>query len=108
MLIFRRDSVIDKKIKRSSLFRVIEESKAEDGAIVQVAAANAITVLNMLETSFSAMDFSNIKVPGADLSFAILHHTNLQGADLSRVNLKKAFLCFANFTKANLSEVFFG
>ena len=48
-LIFRKDSVTEKTIKRRSLFRIIEESKAKDGAIVQVAAANAITVLNMLE-----------------------------------------------------------
>ena len=54
------------------------------------------------------MDFSNIKVPGAELSFGILHHTNLQGADLSRVNFKKAFLAFANLTNANLTDIFIG
>lgn len=42
-----------------------------------IAAKNAISILNAARVSFSGFDLSHIKVPGAKLNRAIMHHTNL-------------------------------
>jgi WD40 repeat protein/tRNA A37 threonylcarbamoyladenosine biosynthesis protein TsaE len=95
----------DDKLKEC-LFDVLEESKYEER--VQVAAANAITILNHANVSFSQRDLSHIRVSGADLSNAILDSTDLREADLRGVNLQGAWLNNAKLGGALMEDIQFG
>ena len=75
---------------RNNLFSLVCRSKETES--VQIAAANAITILNKAQITFSYQDFSGIRVSGANLYKAILRDTNLSGADLSYVNFTQAYL----------------
>ena len=91
---------------KEKLFSFIEESK-KDRSIAKVAAA-AITILNLADVSFSGRDFQYIKVPEANLSYAILEGTDLRGADLSRVNFSGAILSRARLNRSRMRDVEFG
>ena len=75
---------------------------------LSIAAANAITVLNLSGYNFSQMDFSGVCIANADLSNGKFEGTNFTGADLQGVNFTNAHLAGGKLTKANLSEVQFG
>ena len=62
-------------------------------------------VLNYRSYNFSEMDLRGIRVPGADLSKAILDTTALDNADLSGVNLTGATLRDASLSQCNMSGV---
>ena len=47
--------------------------------------------------SFSGLDFSNVKITGADLEGSICHKTNFTNANLENVNFLKSYLCGAYF-----------
>ena len=74
----------------------------------KIAAANAITILNRARIAFSGLDLSSIHIPDADLSFALLHFTNLTEANLERVILMQAYMADANFSKSNMLEIELG
>ena len=57
---------------------------------------------------FSGRDLSEVKIPGADLSRALLDHTDFQRANLRGVELRQAFLRETNFKGADLTNVEFG
>lgn len=95
----------DKKLEER-LFDVLEESKYEER--VQIAASNAITILNYAGISFSQRNLSRIRVAGADLSNAILDSTDLREADLRRVKLQNAWLNNAKLGGALMEEVQLG
>ena len=48
------------------------------------------------------MDLSNISIPNANLSHAVLYKTNLSNSDLSNVNLSCAQMNGADLSKTNL------
>lgn len=96
----------EKEDKKRQLLKIIENSKTTDK--VNIAAANAITVLNAAKVVFSGMDFERIKIPDADLTGAILDNTNLEGSDLRRATLKTAWLSNANMKEANMEGCLFG
>lgn len=73
----------------------------------KIAAANAITILNLQRHSFSGLNLSYVKIPNANLSFGIFQDTDFTGADLSGCDFSNAILDKANFTGANLTGVKF-
>lgn len=50
---------------RDSLFKIIIASRNNDK--IAIAAANAMTFLNCADTNFSDMDFSGVRIQGANL-----------------------------------------
>jgi uncharacterized protein YjbI with pentapeptide repeats len=74
----------------------------------QVAAANAITVLNAASIPLSYLDLHGIRVGNANLSQALLHGSNLQGTDLTGCDLTRADLGEANLQEAKMEGVQFG
>ena len=73
-----------------------------------IAAANAITILNMTGFNFSSHDLSNICIKGANLSYGIFERTNFANAKLQRVVFTSAWLKDANLETANLQGADFG
>ncbi len=97
MIGFLADAVIEKPDLQEQLWSIIQYSK--DSAQVAIAAANAISILNRAQISFSGKDFRGIRIPGADLRGAILDNTDCRGADFSNVILQGAWLNGANFSE---------
>src|SRR5688572_10731333 len=67
-----------------------------------------MTLLSLHDPCFSALDLRGIRIPGANLSGALLDHTQLQGSDLRGVNLQGAWLRNADFRGAQMDDVNFG
>ncbi|CAL6085440.1 WD40_repeat protein [Hexamita inflata] len=88
------------------LFSIIELSKTDER--VKIAAANAITMLNLANVHFVEIDFTNIKIPNANLGLAMLYNSNFSGADLTNVNFQSAWLENVKFDGANMAETNFG
>lgn len=98
----RRDPELGKRL----LKLVLDSRQRPDLAI---AAANAMTVLVSAGTeTFSGMDLSRVRIPGADLSGGTFHKTNFSGADLTGVNFRSCYLVEAVFDQAIMKEVQFG
>ena len=73
-----------------------------------LAAANAITILNISKFDFRELNFSEVSIPEAYLSHGKFESTNFSGANLAGVNFTKAWLKDTDFTGANLSDTKFG
>lgn len=86
-----------------ALWDTIEESKYE--ARVQLAAANAITILNAAKKSFAYMDLRRIRIRYANLENANLEGADLTDADLRDVNLSHAWLINAHMTGCCIDRV---
>ncbi|ETO31185.1 hypothetical protein RFI_05935, partial [Reticulomyxa filosa] len=84
----------------SRLFRIIKASKNSEH--INIAAANAITILNSANVNMNDKDWSNIKIPGAILDRAFLEGTNFTNANLDNVHFVQACLNKANFTNASM------
>ena len=88
------------------LFAIITRSK--DVETIQQASANSATLLAKAQVAFSGRALQRVRLPGADLSGALLSHTSLVGAQLPRAILREAYLGNTDFRGANLSSVNFG
>lgn len=75
---------------------------------VGIAAANAVTVLNVAGTSFSGCDFSDTYLPGVDLRHSVCDGANFSGAHLQGAKFKGAWLNNADFGNACLQDADFG
>ena len=84
------------------------QSKSNKCHHFSIAAANAITILNASGHDFSKMNFSEIQIPGANLSHGIFEGTNFTGADLRGVDFTDAWLKDTKFVEANMERVQFG
>ncbi|ETO29132.1 NB-ARC domain-containing protein [Reticulomyxa filosa] len=91
---------------KSRLFRIIEASKSNED--VSIAAANAITILNLANVNMHYQNWSNIKIPYAILDHAFLEGTNFNHANLNGVSFYQAFLNKTNFTNASMNGIYFG
>jgi WD40 repeat protein len=92
-------------VSKEDYFKLVYLSvKSEKFARV---AANAITVLNYARVPFSGMDLSGIRIPRANLRYAIMDRTNLESATLNDVILADAFLGNANLENAHMEGVDF-
>ena len=103
---FLADTVKGDLAFKQELFSLIEQSKKDP--LMATAAANAITILNLANISFSGKDFRGIRIPHANLEKAILHDTDLRDADLSHVNLSEAILSDALVDQTQMQGVEFG
>jgi len=84
----------------NQLVEILLRSKAD--ASVERAAANAITILNKTHYPLRDLDLAGIRIPGADLTDAILDKVNLSGACLRGVKLSGAYLNGTNMSGTNL------
>ena len=100
--------VQDNKKKEEILWKFIILSKREDGKMVQIGAANAITILSAAGRSFSKMDLARIRIPHAVLKNAIMDTTLIKEADLSNVDLENVWIRRADLTNATLNGVNLG
>lgn len=89
-----------------SLLAWVKASKTRDG--IDRAAANALTILVKAGRQLNGLDLSQIKVPGADLSYGVFDQTQFKGADLREVKLRGAWLRGANLETAQLRGINFG
>ncbi len=96
----------DVEVVRNLLYDILYSSKTILG--VDLAASNAITLLNAMGENFSNKDFSDVQIPGADLRKSICDSTNFRGANLADVWFNGAWLRNANFLGANLDKVLLG
>lgn len=87
---------------------VLASQAAKGQPTISTAAANAITILNATQFSFSGMDFSGIDIQGAILDNAMMDKTNLSGSNLTEVSFRQAWLEGANLSNATLSLASFG
>ena len=85
---------------------LIERSKTD--ASVAVGAANAMSILNAAGENFSHRNYSDVRIPGADLSGGLFNQTQFIRADLSLVSFRGAWLYQADFQLASLKGVDFG
>ena len=91
---------------QDELIKLIHLSKNSE--LWSIAASNAITVLNQAGMTFAGLDFSDIKIPNADLSGGQLDNTKLSNANLTKVKLKGAWLHRAKLNGSNMSGAYFG
>ena len=63
----------------------LNDNITKENHLFEIAAANAITILNMTGFDFSNKDLSNICIKGANLSYGIFEGTNFANAKLQTV-----------------------
>ncbi len=103
---FLVDKLKEEPLKNRYYYDLIERSKTNES--IAIAAANAITILNAAGENFSRRDFEGIRIPGANLSGALLDHTNLKGADLTGVSLQRAWMVGSKLSNAKLEGLRIG
>lgn len=96
----------DNRRFENRLFHVIECSKHRED--LNIAAANAITILNVAGISFHSRDFARIRIPYADLEGSVFDSASLYKADLSGVNFRNSWLESADLRESNLKDVSLG
>ncbi len=74
---------------------------------MQVAAANAITVLCMAQKRFYMQDLSGIRVPGASLDYGFFGSAALSHADLTGCSMRGIFLEHSNLRNDKMMGVQF-
>ena len=87
---------------------VVYNSRITKYKYSEIAASNAITILNISHYTFSGKNLSNIKVPGAELAGGEFVETDFTSADLSGVNLRSTNLSKAKFVKTKMDDVELG
>ncbi|GAM52477.1 NACHT and WD40 repeat domain-containing protein [Mycoavidus cysteinexigens] len=108
ILQFLAEGVRQESQLETRLLSVVEQSKGEEGAQFEKAAANALTLLVKSNVQLINKDFSGIRVPEADLSYGLFDHTQFKGADLRKVNWRGAWLRGVNLNGADLKGVELG
>jgi WD40 repeat protein/TPR repeat protein len=100
------DRVEEDELFKKTMFDRVYESKTNPQ--VAVGSSNAITVLNRARVSFSGLDLSGIRIPHADLGYALLHNTIFSRADLQGVSLQQAHMSGSVFSHSNMKDIDFG
>ena len=93
---------------KALLFHAIDASMNDKGEEFEVAAANAVSILNRAKVSFSGLNFQKAKIPYADLTSGMFADTDFSDADLSYVKMPNAHLRGAKFNRANLNNISLG
>ena len=89
-----------------SLLEIVYKSKENPN--LARAAANAITILNFCNYSFSGLDLSCVSIPGANLSNCVMQRTKLSNSNLKGVNFLNAVLDEAVLDSCDLQNANFG
>ena len=71
-------------------FALITESRNNEA--IQQVSANSATLLTQAQVAFSGRMLQGVRLPGANLSGALLSHTSLKDAQLPGVLLREAYL----------------
>ncbi|KAF0557674.1 NACHT domain-containing protein [Gigaspora margarita] len=88
------------------LLEFIESSKKDEH--VQIASANAITILSLIGAQFkNLIDLNGCNISGADLSNRILNDLRLAKAKLNQVNFQNVKLRNANLLSSSLRDADF-
>ncbi len=103
---FRVDELKEQPKKKEHYEDLIERSKTDE--TVAIGSANAITILNAAGENLSSRDFRDVRIPGADLSGALLDSTNFSSADLSQVSLQGTWAYGINLQGAKVQGLNFG
>ena len=74
----------------------------------QIAATNAITILNVSKYSFLKKNLNNIRIKGAELAGGNFTLANFTNADLTGVNLRSSILTKAIFKNTNMENIELG
>ncbi|CAG9329103.1 unnamed protein product [Blepharisma stoltei] len=74
---------------------------------INLAASNAICILNRANFIFKNLDFSKIKIPHTDLSGSIFIKTNFEGSNLKGVNFSESKFYFCKFNHCDLTNAIF-
>ncbi len=90
---------------KKKLFDLVERSRKKE---IQAVAARALELLVKAGVDMRGRDLKGIRVPEANLSYAVLDSTQLQKADLRGVKLHAANLHNANLSEAQMAGVQFG
>ncbi|KAF9275602.1 hypothetical protein BGZ68_010659 [Mortierella alpina] len=106
ILQFLAERVQQEPAFKQQLLQMVEHSKTDKST--RIAAANAVTILVRAGTQFNYADLRGIQIPGADLSWGVFEHAQLQGADLRSVNLRNIGLLGADLSNARMTGVHFG
>ena len=91
---FLVDRVKTNSTLQAALFAIIERSKTDK--YIPFASANAATVLNACHIDFIGMNWRNVELPGADLRYGLLAHSDLRHANLRGANLMQTMWFHAN------------
>ncbi|CAG9316216.1 unnamed protein product [Blepharisma stoltei] len=75
---------------------------------IEIAASNAISILNLSGHNFHNKDLHGIKIPGANLSRSYLYNTNFEGSNLTGVDFDFSVIEHSNFKNCNLKNCEFG
>ncbi|CAL5980871.1 Pentapeptide_repeats-containing protein [Hexamita inflata] len=102
---FVAKTLIEKQFE-TMLHNIIKQSKYSNN--INIASANSMTILNQANIVFIDEDFSNIKIPGANIKSGQFFNCSFKGADLKGCKLQFAYLRNCNFSNANLKNVDFG
>lgn len=90
---------------REALFQIIDSSKEEPS--MEIAAANAITVLNVARVSLSGRDLKGTHLSGADLSHLVCNGADFSGAQLKEVKATGISAEGADFSGCDLRGISF-
>lgn len=100
---FAVDKVKTDQEFENALWDIIEESKSEER--VQIAAANAITILVAADKTFYGKDMRRIRIRYANLHGGNFERVDFSEADLRDVNFSDAWLCNTNFFGTCLDRI---
>lgn len=85
----------------------LHKNSEQDQIKIQ-AAANAISILNVMQVPFSGLDFTGIRVPYAYLCGALFDTTCLRYANLQNTKLSGVVFRYADLTNADVTGADFG
>jgi WD40 repeat protein len=100
------DQFKDDEHLRKTLLTILENSKYTPG--LDIAASNAITLLNAMNEDFSKRDLNDVQISQADLRMGKFVKTSFTGANLEGVWFHGAHLGGADFSGANLKNIQLG
>ncbi|CAG9322540.1 unnamed protein product [Blepharisma stoltei] len=90
---------------QEDLCNVIKLTRSSDS--INLAAINAIFILNRADFEFRNIDFSRINISGANLSESFFFNVNFEGSNLKAVNFTQSKLSNCNFRNCDFRDAVF-
>jgi hypothetical protein len=88
------------------LFEIVKQSASQPD--IAQASANAATILNACDENLMRQSWAGVQLPGADLSYCVLAHSDLSGTNLQGATLSHTVLYQTNLRNADLRGVKWG
>ncbi len=102
------DAAQDPKFCEKLMNIVKHSADSVQGPDCAISAANAMTILCAVKTSFAHEDLTGIRIPGADCRGGLFFNATLARADLRAVNFERACLDQANMQEALVDGIKLG